>query len=115
MTRRARIWRAVAVLFTVINIGGAIAAAVGDEPLHAAAHVGLIVATLVVWRIAARRRQLDLPHPHAAEERLEHLQQSLDAIALDVERIGEAQRYAIKVVAERVRSSPSEAVHRDGA
>jgi hypothetical protein len=108
MSRRARIWRVIAALFIVANVGGAGVALLEDEPLHAALHVGLIVATFVVWRFLSRAQRRDLPHGHLAEERLEHLQQSLDAIALDVERIGEAQRYAIKVVAERTRSSPPE-------
>jgi hypothetical protein len=37
-----------------------------------------------------------------ADPRLEHIQQSLDAIGLEVERIGEAQRCTTKLVAERV-------------
>jgi hypothetical protein len=98
----------VAALFTVVNVGGAGIAALSGEPLHTAVHVGLLVAAYVVWRLVSRARRLDLPHAQPVDERLEHLQQSLDAIALDVERIGEAQRYAIKVVAERARSSPSE-------
>ena len=37
-----------------------------------------------------------------ADPRLDRLQQSLDAIGLEVERIGEAQRFTTKLVAERV-------------
>jgi hypothetical protein len=96
-------------LFTVVNVGGAVVAILSGEALHAAVHVGLLVATYVAWQLVSRRRPLQLPHAQSADERLERLQQSLDAIALDVERIGEAQRYAIKVVAERARSSPPNA------
>ena len=109
MTRRARVWRAIAVLFTAVNVGGAGVAVLSDEPIHAAVHVALIPATYLAWRLAARRRQLGGPHALPIEERLERLQQSLDVIALEVERIGEAQRYAVKVVAERVRSAPPKA------
>jgi hypothetical protein len=109
MTRRYKAWRVIAALFTVVNVGGAGVAVLSGEPLHAALHVGLLVATYLVWRLVSRARRVDLPHAHPAEERLERLQQSLDAIALEVERIGEAQRYAIKVVAERARESPPEA------
>jgi hypothetical protein len=108
MTRRSRVWRVVAALFTVVNVGGAGVAVLAGEPLHAAVHVGLLAAMYLAWRLVSRARRLDLPYAQPVDERLEHLQQSLDAIALDVERIGEAQRYAIKVVAERARSSPSE-------
>jgi hypothetical protein len=98
----------VAAVFAVINVGGAVFAAVSGEWMHAAGHVVLLGATYVVWRSVSRTRRIDLPQAHPAEERLDHLQESLDAIALDVERIGEAQRYAVKVVAERVRKSPPE-------
>ena len=38
---------------------------------------------------------------------LEQLQQSVDAIALEVERIGEAQRYTAKLMADRARTAAS--------
>jgi len=38
---------------------------------------------------------------HADDERLEHLQQSVDAIAIEVERIAEAQRFSAKLLSER--------------
>ncbi len=106
MTRRARVWRVVAAVFSVVNVGGAVVAVLAGEPLHAGVHVALLVATYLVWRRVSRARRLDLPQAQPVEERLEHLQQSLDDIALEVERIGEAQRYAVKLVAERVRTSP---------
>jgi hypothetical protein len=36
-----------------------------------------------------------------SDERLEHLQQSVDAIAVEVERIAEAQRFTAKLLIER--------------
>ena len=36
-----------------------------------------------------------------SDARLEHLQQSVDAIAVEVERIAEAQRFSAKLLAER--------------
>ena len=38
---------------------------------------------------------------HVDDERLEHLQQSVDAIAIEVERIAEAQRFSAKLLSER--------------
>ena len=35
------------------------------------------------------------------DDRLEHLQQSIDAIAVEVERIAEAQRFSAKLLVER--------------
>jgi hypothetical protein len=106
MTRRYRIWRLIAALFAALNAGGAVFALMSGEPLHAALHVVLLVFTYLGWKLAARSGRLGLPNAQPVDERLEHLQQSLDAIAIDVERIGEAQRYAAKVLAERARESP---------
>jgi hypothetical protein len=101
MTRRSKLWLAVASLFTFINVGGAGFAVAGGEDLNAAAHVGLaVLGAYFVWRLASRARQ-DLPGEQRADDRLEHLQQSVDAIALAVERIGEAQRFSAKLAAER--------------
>ena len=40
-----------------------------------------------------------------SDDRLEHLQQSVDAIAVEVERIAEAQRFAAKLMAGRPEAS----------
>jgi cytochrome c-type biogenesis protein CcmH/NrfG len=42
----------------------------------------------------------ELPSP-LYEQRLDQLQQSVDAIAVEVERIAEAQRFSAKLLAER--------------
>ena len=42
----------------------------------------------------------ELPNP-LYEQRLDQLQQSVDAIAVEVERIAEAQRFSAKLLAER--------------
>ena len=105
MTRRTKIWWVVAVLFTLINLAGAgYAAAVGEGP-HAAVHVALlVVAAYWMWRLARRAERQDLPSLQAADQRLEQLQQSVDAVALEVERIGEAQRFSAKLEAERAKT-----------
>lgn len=56
MTRSARIGWVVAVLFSVVNLGGAAFAAVQAEPIHAGVHAGLLVlGVYLVWRLAPRR------------------------------------------------------------
>lgn len=112
MTRRARIiWAAVAAVFTAINFVGAVFAAVAQEPLHAGMHVVLGVVGLYLtwraspWRIVDRTSQLgysaaaDLPPEQI--DRLSQLEQSVDAVAIEVERIGESQRFMTKVLAEK--------------
>lgn len=102
MTRRSKIWLAVASLFTLINLGGAVYAAALGEGLHTALHVGLLLpGAYLMWRLAPRARRHDPPGVHRAEERMEQLQQSVDAIAVEVERIGEAQRFTAKLQHER--------------
>jgi hypothetical protein len=108
MTRRAKVWRVIVAVFTAANVGGAVVAVLGGEPMHAAVHVALLVVTFLAWPFVSRASLAAQPNALPDEERLERLQASLDAIALDVERIGEAQRYAMKVVAERERTAESE-------
>jgi hypothetical protein len=106
MTRRSKVWRVIGALFALVNAGGTVAALLSGEPMHAAVHVTLLVATFIAWRVAERTGRRDLSDGQLGEERLDRLQQTLDDMALEVERIGEAQRYAVKVVSERARSSP---------
>jgi len=103
MTRRSKVWLVLAALFTLVNLAGAPMAAAAGEGLHAATHVALmLLGAYLVWRLAPRSgRKDDTPTLEPSEERLERLQQSMDAVAVEVERIGEAQRYNAKVQAER--------------
>ena len=109
MTRRARIWRTVAALFTIINLVGAGFAVAAGEWLHTGAHVVLaVLGGYAMSRLAAGRVdeglpsfQSDEPRLQPEQQRLEQLQQSVDAIAIEVERIGEAQRFDAKLKQER--------------
>ncbi|MGI9076026.1 MAG: hypothetical protein ACR2G6_01710 [Gemmatimonadaceae bacterium] len=102
MTRRSKLWRVGAWLFTIINVAGAGIAAVGGEAVHTAVHVGLLLlGAYLVWRLAPRAVWQDLPSVQPAQDRLDQLQQSVDAVALEVERIGEAQRFSAEIQAER--------------
>lgn len=107
MTRRSKIWLVVASLFTVANVGGAVFAAVQGELLHAAAHVVLVpVGAFLVWRLAHSRRIWGGGSALAVAggeitDSLTHLQQSVDAVAVEVERIGEGQRFITRVFTEK--------------
>ena len=103
MTRRTRLWLVVAgVVFTFVNAGGAVVAAINGEGGHALTHVALLVATWGVWRFAVNRARHSEPATELAEQQLDRLEQSVDAIALEMERIGEAQRFMVKVQQQRV-------------
>lgn len=56
MTRRSKVWLAVAVLFIVVNLIGAVMAALQGELLHTGIHAGLVLlGEYFVWRLAQRR------------------------------------------------------------
>lgn len=105
MTRSSKIWRVVAGLYAFINVGGLIFAWAQDEEMHAMLHLFLIligVAGYIGWRLARRGVPEEIPQAQLAAEkqRLEYLQQSVDAMALELERVGEAQRFADKLRVE---------------
>jgi len=80
----------------LFGAAGAIALAVGSMSAWLGAHFGA--------RRGARRalREALAARAELADARLEQLAQAVDAIALDLERISEAQRFAAKLLAERV-------------
>ena len=115
MTRRAKLWRAAAVLFGIINIAGMGFALAMDEMMHAMFHVFLLFLgagayllwkTVTTWATGQSDDKLSrasaLPSsgrdspPMLGDQRMEYMQRSIDALALEVERIGEAQRFRDK-------------------
>ena len=48
MSRRARIWLVVAVIFTLVNLAGAVLASLTGEVAHSLTHIGMLVATAVL-------------------------------------------------------------------
>jgi hypothetical protein len=77
----------------------------GERP-HALTHVALLVVGFIGWQFAPwKRRQTPAPD-QLPDARLDYLQQSVDAVALEVERLGEAQRFADKLRAEQGQAPP---------
>jgi hypothetical protein len=105
VTRRSKL--IAASIFTFINLAGAPFAFASGEPLHGAVHVVLLfVGAYWIWGLTSRARREQLPVSQLSDTQLDQLQQSVDAIALDVERIGEAQRYIAKLAAEQAETAP---------
>lgn len=76
----------------------------------------LLVSLIVAWAI--RRRAPALTSNEGVqriESRLTEMQQSLDAVAIEVERISEAQRFATKLLSERGVAAPEVNGARDAA
>ncbi len=99
MTRRSKVWLVVAVLFTFLNFVGGVFAAARGELLHTGIHAGLLLLGAYLVRRLASRRDVRA-HPRELTDRLTHLEQSVDAVAIEVERIGEGQRFLTRVLTE---------------
>lgn len=71
------------------------------------AMVGALAAITVglVRGVQKKSTPRDMPNVLAFQERFDQLQQSVDAIAVEVERIAEAQRFSAKLLAERSETS----------
>ena len=104
-----RAWIPVAGILSLGNLIGVwFAARPGEPPEHATLHALLAV----LLGLGAQHLWLRKKRIGNASERLQefdarladpdrHLTQALEAIALEVERIGEGQRYLTKLLAER--------------
>ncbi len=120
MTRRARIvWTVVAAVFTAVNAVGAVLAAAEGEPAHAGVHVLLtVLGAYFTWRLArsaTAERSIEAGVGAAEEipnDRLSQLERSVDAVAIEVERIGEGQRFMTKVLTEKDHSRAEDAASR---
>jgi hypothetical protein len=106
LKKTSRFWFWTAVVYTAINAGGAVIAAIGREWMHAGLHVALLGVGYVAWQFVPRKRddveQAAAPELSGPEVRIDSIQDAVDSIALNVERIGEAQRFQEKLVKERL-------------
>ena len=72
--------------------------------------VGVLALGIPIIRAVIRRweRGPQLPPPPSAEvtSRLERIEQAVEAVAIEVERIAEAQRYSAKLLTEQQKNSP---------
>ena len=78
---------------------------VGNFAVVAVIIVGMVgsLSGILIWLTRGLKQKTpgrELPNP-LYEQRLDQLQQSVDAIAVEVERIAEAQRFSAKLLAER--------------
>ncbi len=101
MTRRSRIWLVAAVVFVFVNVGGGVFAAAQGEPLHAATHGALLLGAYLVWRRRIWGRESSTPDTsRELTDSLTQIQQSVNAVAIEVERIGEGQRFITRLFTE---------------
>ena len=69
------------------------------------ATVGCLVGIGVTARIFLMRAKRLATRPPVDNDRLLHLEQAVDAIAIEIERISEGQRFTTRLLNERIPSS----------
>ena len=116
MKRRIPVGLVLAVLFTLANIAGGVYAGAMGEFRHAGVHFLLAVVGACTTQAVIARRRAGVPQLTAAgggspelSSRLSNLEQSLDAIAVEVERVGEGQRFMTRLFTERDQSTKDDA------
>ena len=111
MTRWSKVGLVVAALFSLANLLGVLYHAALGELLWTGVHAGLaLLGAHFVRKLAHRHRapriwrrgESEIP-AQAGElnDRLTHIEQSVDAVAMEVERIGEGQRFITRVFTEK--------------
>ena len=67
-----------------------------------AALIGVGLGTRILWRRGSLPRRPSSPLPALDDERQQHLEASVEAIAIEVERISEAQRFMVGLLSDSV-------------
>ena len=93
-----RAWIPIAWLLSLLNLGAVWFAAQPAEPWHATVHALLAV----LFAVGARHLMARTASAPIDASRVDRLQQGVDVIALEVERISEGQRYVTKLLTERL-------------
>ena len=89
-------------VFFFVNFAGAVMPAIMGERQHAGVHaVLLVLGAVYVRRVWRRKESANTDLSRELAEGLTHLQQSVSAIAIEVERIGEGQRFITRLFTER--------------
>ena len=99
-----RAWIPIAWLLSVGNVVAVWFAALPAEPWHATTHALLAVLFGVGAQRLMDRQRAPLPaEPLLGDDRMQRLEQAIDSMAVELERIGEGQRFVTKLFAERGR------------
>ena len=113
MSLRAKFWWTIAAVSLIVNGAGAwYALILHRELMHGGIHLAAFALTAYLIAIFRPRapRSIDesltvsderTQPASLGDTRMEQLQQSVDAIAVEVERIGEAQRFNAKLAAQQ--------------
>ena len=67
-----------------------------------AALVAIGLGARILWRWGSRVQSPQLPAPGVDDSRLQRLETAVEAIAIEVERISEGQRFTVSLLSERL-------------
>ncbi len=67
--------------------------------------LGLGIPLMRIWARQKERASAVPPMDHERERRLERIEHAIEAMAVEVERISEGQRFVTKLLSERARSA----------
>lgn len=100
-----RAWIPIAWLLSLGNLVAVWFAAQPAEPWHASAHaLAALLFGVGAQRLMARQRALSRgAAPVIGDDRMTRLEQAIDSIAVEMERVGEGQRFVTKLMGERSR------------
>lgn len=100
-----RAWIPIAWVLSLGNVVSIWFAAAPGEPWHATIHGALAVVFGVgAERLMARRRVPRGGEVTIGDERMKRFENAIDAIAVELERVGEGQRFVTKLLAESDRA-----------
>lgn len=84
------------------------------EVIQFAMVAGTIITSVLIIAIALTRRRTRAADPGALQQiaqRLERIEQAVDSIAIEVERVSEGQRFTAKILADKAaESAPGRAI-----
>ena len=104
---RSRKWLVAAWIFTAINVLGIGPALYMREGPHTFIHVVLaLLGMFAVQRLSSGASEVRLGgtlggRPSEIDDRLTNLEQSVDAVAIEIERVGEGQRFMTRFFTEQ--------------
>jgi len=103
VTRRFGIRLGAGVIFSLVNLAGAVMAAVQGELIHTGIHVALLLLGVYYVRRILIPRWAVTHYPVITGEvsdRLTRVEQSVEAISLAIERVGEGQRFMTRLLSD---------------
>jgi hypothetical protein len=109
VAKRSRFLRFIPPIYVIINIGGGVIALAQGEMMHAAAHGAALLVGYLIWQAFDFKRsdRQAAAIPDKVDLHLDDLQQSVDKLAIHVERMGENQRFVQKVLEKRSEPPPA--------